>query len=103
MTDPRCVITLAPSGQLCLEMPSILAPGRTHYVEIPLTLAGLSLIKRTLMERKNDPTPSIGKRSAPVTADIQKYLAGQAKETRVSQAQGSKFSQSFLDSLDIDL
>ena len=73
-------ISLAPSGNLLLEIPSVLAEGRSHSVEIPLTLGGISLLKKILIERSRDPLPSIGKRSAPVAADISAFLEKQERE-----------------------
>lgn len=67
-------ISLAPSGNLLLSIPSVLAEGRSQVLEIPLTLGGLSLIKKILVERSRDPTPSLGKRSMPIAADIHKFL-----------------------------
>lgn len=73
-------IHLAPSGNIALEIPSVLAEGRSHTVEIPFTMGGLSLLKKILVERSRDPTPSIGKPSAPVAADISAYLERQERE-----------------------
>jgi len=71
-------ISLAPSGNILVTIPSVLAEGRSHSVEIPNTLAGLSLLKKILVERSRDPIPRIGARSAPVAADIAKFLEDQA-------------------------
>lgn len=73
-------VSLAPSGNILLTIPSVLAEGRSHSVEIPQTLAGLSLLKKILVERSRDPTPSIGRKSAPVAADIAKFLNDRARE-----------------------
>lgn len=82
-------LSLAPSGNLLLEIPSVLAEGRSHSVEIPLTLGGLSLLKKILVERSRDPMPSIGKRSAPVAADIASFLEKQ--EAAKSKATLNKY------------
>lgn len=73
-------ISLAPSGNLLIEIPSVLAEGRSHSVEIPFTLGGLSVLKKILVARSRDPLPSIGKPSAPVAADISAYLERQERE-----------------------
>lgn len=73
-------LSLAPSGNLALEIPSVLAEGRSHTVEIPFTLGGLSLLKKILVERSRDSSPSLGKKSAPVAADISAYLERQERQ-----------------------
>lgn len=73
-------LSLAASGNLALEIPSVLAEGRSHTIEIPFTLGGLSIIKKILIERSRDPSPSLGKRSSPVAADISAHLERQERE-----------------------
>lgn len=76
----KCTIDIAPSGNLVLEIPSVLAEGRLHTVEVPFTLAGLSLIKQTLSARRADPRPSLGKRSAPVASQVHQFIERQTQE-----------------------
>lgn len=83
-------ISLAPSGNILLEIPSVLAEGRSHTVEIPFSLAGLSLLKRTLQRRaeaQKSKDLGIGSQASPVASDIQKYLADRAREERAAAGQ----------------
>lgn len=98
-------ISLAPSGNLLLELPSVLAEGRSHTVEIPFTLAGLSVLKRTLQNRAQAVTPQqkgVGSAAAPVASDIQKFLAERERENRIAHAQrvNTKYN---LDNIELEL
>lgn len=80
--NPR--VSLAASGNIALEIPSVLAEGRSHTVEIPLSLAGLSLLKKILVERAREPVPSLGKKSSPVAADIHAFMERRDRENNAA-------------------
>lgn len=91
MSDPT--VSIAPSGNLLLEIPSVLAEDRSHRVEIPFTLAGLSVLKRTLQKRQeaqSNKEKGIGSQASPVAADIHRYLADRAREERIVATQHSR-------------
>ena len=75
----KCTLDLAPSGALLLEIPSVLAEGRSHFVEIPFTLAGLSLIKKTLLARQAS-TQTIGMRGSPTAQQVHQFLEQRQRE-----------------------
>lgn len=77
-------IFLAPSGSIAVEIPSVLAEGRSHTVEIPLTLAGLSLLKKILVDRQRAARPTIGMMASPVASDIAAFLAKRDREDRAN-------------------
>jgi hypothetical protein len=82
---PNPTVFLSASGGIALEIPSVLAEGRSHVVDIPLTFAGLSLLKKILQDRqKAEGRKSIGTMSSPVAADVQKYLARRDTEDRAA-------------------
>jgi hypothetical protein len=93
-------IRLAASGNIAVEIPSVLAEGRSHVVEIPMTLAGLSVIKKILVERALDRSPSLGKASAPVASQINAFLAKREAEDR---AAARKQSEEFASRYNIEL
>jgi hypothetical protein len=103
MTNPT--ISIAPSGNLLVEFPSVLAEGRSHSVEIPFTLAGLSALKRALVARKETAVPRIGSHASPVASDIQKYLADRAREERVVSIQHARTIEKKyqIENLDLEL
>lgn len=97
----KVAISLAASGAIALEIPSVLAEGRSHVVEVPMSLAGLSLIKKVLQERAKAPTPTIGSMASPVASDINKYLSQRTAEDR---AHSRKVVEKFnLDDIELDL
>jgi hypothetical protein len=98
-------ISLAASGNIAVEIPSVLAEGRSHTVEIPLTLAGLSLMKKILVERQRTARPTIGMTASPVASDIQAFLAKREREERAATAAHAKaFAKQFnLDEVELDL
>lgn len=85
----KCTVSLSPSGNIQLEIPSVLAAGRSHVVEIPLSLNGISLLKKILLDRKADPQSSLGKLSSPVASQVHEYLV---KKTRDDQAEAKRTS-----------
>lgn len=106
MTNP--IISLAPSGNILLEIPSVLAEGRSHCVEIPFTLAGLSLLKRTLQSRaeaQKSHDLGIGTRASPVASDIHKFLADRAREERIAASESARAIERKyqLENIDLDL
>lgn len=102
---PNPTISLAPSGQIAIEIPSVLAEGRSHTVEVPLTLAGLSIIKKILTDRQRNEKPSIGSLGSPVASDIQRFLREREREDRAlakesAQALAKKYA---VEDLDLEL
>ena len=85
MPDPS--ISLSASGSIQVEIHSILAEGRSHHVEVPLTLAGLSILKKILVDRqraaRNEP-PTIGSMGSPTAWQINKFLQDREREERVA-------------------
>ncbi len=79
-------LSLAPSGNLLLEIPSVLAEGRSQFVEVPFTLGGLSILKKVLTARASDPKPSLGRASMPTASDIARHIENEAKERRITVA-----------------
>lgn len=94
----KCEVSLAPSGNIQLEIPSVLAAGRSHCVEIPLTMNGLSLLKKVLLDRQQSPvTPTIGMMASPVASQVHAFMvkkesADRAAAKTTSDALQSKFN-----------
>lgn len=95
-------ISLAPSGAILVEIPSVLAEGRSYTLEIPMTLGGLSALKKLLVERQRDTRPTIGTRAMPVASDIARYIAKKDSEDRDAAKRASQELQSKYD-IEIDL
>lgn len=88
-----------------MEIPSVLAEGRSHTIEVPLTLAGLSILKKILVDRQRSAKPSIGTMASPVASDIQRFLREREREDRAvakanAQALVTKYA---LEDLDLEL
>lgn len=103
---PNPTIFLAPSGAIAIEIPSVLAEGRSHTVEVPMTLAGLSIIKKILQDRqKAQRTPTIGTMGSPVASDIQRFLAQREREDRAAAKENAMAvaKRYALEDLDLEL
>ncbi len=96
-----CEIALAPSGKLALTIPS--ASGSSHTVEIPLTLDGLNLIKKTLLARQSEPVTTIGSAASPIAYEINKFLQNKAKERAQKVQEKAALADDLLDLLNIEL
>lgn len=98
-------IFLAPSGAIAVEIPSVLAEGRSHTVEIPLTLAGLSLLKKILVDRQRAVRPTIGMMASPVASDIAAFLAKRDREDRANaKANAEAIAQRYaLEDIELEL
>lgn len=101
-------LSLSPSGELLLSIPSVLAEGRTQELTIPCTVEGLRVIRRILRERVADAeVPSLGKPSEPVASMIAEFLAqerAQKDEERQRRiAQKARIADEILDLAGIDL
>lgn len=79
-------LSLAPSGNLLLEIPSVLAEGRSQFVEVPLSIGGLSILKKILKARQEDPRPSLGRASMPTASDIHRFMENEERERRITVA-----------------
>jgi hypothetical protein len=104
MTDTENLrIRLGASGALEIEIPSVLAEGRSHFVEIPFNFGGLSILKKVLRERqaaiKAHKPPTIGSNGSPVASQIQQLLETRDREDRIA---AKKAANDLLSSLGID-
>lgn len=96
-------ISLAPSGNLFLEIPSVLAEGRSHTVEIPLSLSGLSLLKKVLTERAKAADLRIGTLASPVASDIERFLRQRQAEDRIAAREVVKALAPELEEIELEL
>lgn len=107
-------ISLDPSGGFRLTIPSATAEGRSHSVIIPLTLVGLSLLKKTLSEREKDiKAAKLGTLGSPTQAMCDAWLAAKtsAEKTKSLQPELAKKARSSIEEkygialadLDLDL
>lgn len=98
-------IFLAPSGAIAVEIPSVLAEGRSHTVEIPLTLAGLSLLKKVLVDRQRQARPTVGMMASPVASDIARFMAQRDREDRANaKANAQAVTEKYkLEDIDLEL
>ena len=105
MVSHNPTVFLAPSGAIALEIPSVLAEGRSHTVEIPLTLAGLSLLKKVLVDRQRQARPTVGMMASPVASDIAKFMAQRDREDRANaKANARAVTEKYrLEDIDLEL
>jgi hypothetical protein len=96
-----CEISLAPSGNFRLTIPS--SAGGSHSVEIPLTMDGVRLLKKTLEARVKEVRPTIGMIASPTAADIHKFLQSQADERRERIAKRAAIADDILELAGIEL
>jgi len=94
-------ISLAPSGQIAVEIPSVLAEGRSHTVEIPFSLGGLSILKKILKARQEVAKPSIGTMASPVASEINRFIETKNREDAAAARQVSKKFD--LDNIELEL
>ena len=101
-------IRLAASGCMEIEIPSVLAEGRSHSIEIPMTLAGLSALKTVLVQRQraeSSQPPTIGSRGSPTASMIQKHLADKDRQDRDAAKRVAQdlIGASALDEIELEL
>lgn len=94
-------ISLAPSGQIAVEIHSVLAEGRSHTVEIPFTLGGLSLLKKILKARQDEGRKTIGTLASPVASEINRFIESKNREDAAAARRVSKKFD--LDNIELEL
>lgn len=90
---PDPTISLSPSGGILVEIHSVLAEGRSHHVEVPLTLGGLSILKKILIDRQRAAAkepPTIGSMGSPTAWQIAKFLQDKDREDRAAAREATK-------------
>lgn len=95
-------LSIAPSGALALFVPAPATSVGGHTVEIPCTVAGLALLRDTLVRYTSGET-SIGSRGAPVQHDIQALLASFRPEGHKPAQKPNKLASLVLDLSDLEL
>lgn len=96
-----CEISLAPSGNLALTIPS--RKGGSHKVEIPLNMDGLRLLKKTLEARAKESAPTIGMVASPTAYDIHQFLLTQQEKKRERIQRRAAIADDILDLAGIEL
>ena len=94
----KCSISLDPSGQLLLEIPSQTVSGG-HSILIPPTEGGLKILLQTLRKRERA-ISRLGDPGSPTQAQVEAWLR-QDRLERASAAKAKTTSQ--FDGLDIEL
>lgn len=95
-------ISLAPSGQIAVEIPSVLAEGRSHTVEIPFSLGGLSILKKILKARQEvESKKTIGTMASPVASEINRFIESKNREDAAAARRVSKKFD--LDNIELEL
>lgn len=72
-------ITLAPSGALRLRVESF--TGASNHIEVPLTVGGLSIIKKILQARANGTKAHLGTDAQPTQEMVRQWLAQNKVQT----------------------
>lgn len=96
-----CKISLAPSGQMALEIPS--PSGGSHTVEIPFTPAGIDALRRILRKQKEAVVrheKTLGSDASPNAYQIEKFLR---EKSAAEVARKGAISSEILSDLDLTL
>lgn len=87
----KCSLSLSPSGDLLLSIPS--PTGEAQTVLVPFSVEGLRVIRKVLLARESEPDQRLGHWSEPTQSMVEAFLRNE-RETK---------AKSFVDKYDIQL
>lgn len=67
-------IDLGPNGSFRLQIPNGRSGAKGHHIDIPCTLQGLKILRRTLLAAKGEGSKLIGSDAAPIQHMVEQWL-----------------------------
>ncbi len=74
----KVTIDLAPNGMFNLELPSAFLENRSHSIQVPATVAGISILRKILTDRQRE-IKRIGNDSSPTQWQVEQWLTLERK------------------------
>lgn len=96
-------VDLGDNGEMRVHFPS--GKGKGHDIFLPISMEGMRVLKRLLMDHKRNPFAKLGEPGAPTQHQIKLYLAPErAKSAVKAVAKPSKMLEGLnFDDLDLNL